>query len=222
MTLVLLGLDTATPLTTVAVVSADMASGSVELLDERSHSDQRRHGEVLPVLVRDALAASRLAPADLQAVAVGVGPGAYTGLRVGMATASALAQSLEIPVFGAVTLDALAYASGRTDPFAVVTDARRRQVFSSSYRDFRTPEGRAEVGTPDTIISALRGRPILALSDTPPLPGAQYEVMLGPSGRSVCEVVVDRLRHDLPTQAVQPLYLRRPDVTASARPKSVL
>jgi len=222
MTVLLLGLDTATPVTTVAVVRADMGTGSVEVLDERSHSDPRRHGEVLPVLVRDALAASSLAPADLHAVAVGCGPGAYTGLRVGMATASALAQSLEIPVFGAVTLDALAYASGRTEPFAVVTDARRREVFTSSYRDFRTPDGPAEVGTPEVIASALRGMPVLALPDTPPLPDVQYEVMPAPSASAVCQVVVDRLRHDVPTQAVQPLYLRRPDVTASTTPKSVL
>ncbi len=222
MTLLLLGLDTATPVTTVAVVRADMGTGSIEVLDERSHSDPRRHGEVLPVLVREVLAVSRLTPADLQAVAVGVGPGAYTGLRVGMATASALAQSLEVPVFGAVTLDAIAYASGRTDPFAVVTDARRREVFTSSYRDFRTPEGPPEVGTPEVIAPALRGRTVLALQDTPPLPGVQCEVMPGPSGSAVCQVVVDRLQHDLPTQVVQPLYLRRPDVTASTTPKSVL
>ena len=82
----LLALDTATALTTVAVVSTPG-----EVLAEASHLDARRHAEALPRLVREALDVSGVAPGDLDLIAVGVGPGPFTGLRVGVAFARATA-----------------------------------------------------------------------------------------------------------------------------------
>ena len=222
MTTLMLGIDTATPLTTVAIVRVDVNNGSVDVLADRGHHDARRHGEVLPKLISEALAATGHVPTDLDAVAVGVGPGAYTGLRVGLATAAALGISLEIPVRGVVTLDALAFASGLQEPFAVVTDARRREFFVARYHDYRSPESDASVGGPEATASMLDGRVVLAPADTPALPGVEFTVCPGPSAGAVCAVVVDRMRVNQPTTPVRPLYLRRPDVTPSARPKSVL
>jgi tRNA threonylcarbamoyladenosine biosynthesis protein TsaB len=218
----LLGIDTATPTTTVALVRVQEDAVSVDVLDERSHRDPRRHGEVLPTLINDVLRGANHAPTDLGGVAVGIGPGAYTGLRVGIATAEALGLALKIPVTGVVTLDALAFASGRSDPFAVVTDARRRQVFVALYRDHRTPDGEATVGAPDVIASALAGRPVLAPPDTPSLPGVHYVPCAPPSASALCGVAVDRRREGLPVEPLTPRYLRLPDITAAGGPKSVL
>ncbi|MFL6178280.1 MAG: tRNA (adenosine(37)-N6)-threonylcarbamoyltransferase complex dimerization subunit type 1 TsaB [Actinomycetes bacterium] len=222
MTCLMLGIDTATPDTTVGIVRADLAEGEVEVLAERRHRDARRHGEVLPGLITEVLHASGHAASDVEAVAVGVGPGAYTGLRVGIATAQALSLVLAIPVTGVVTLDAIALASERLEPFAVVTDARRREVFMARYHDCRTPDGEATVGSPDLVASIVGGLPVLAPPETPPLAGVHLVPCAGPSGAVVCGVAVGRLRDGSPTAPLEPMYLRRPDVAAPAGPKSVL
>ena len=222
MSQLVLGIDTATPRTSVALVSVDPGLGTVDRLAERSHRDPRRHGEVLPTLIQLVLDTAGHQPADIDAVAVGVGPGAYTGLRVGIATAQALGLSLGIPVFGAVTLDAMAFDTGRTEPFAIVTDARRHELFCAPYENYRTPVGEAIVDRPDAIQTALEGVPLLAPEGTPPVPGRTYALCDGPRGMGVCAVVADRQHRGLPTQPTQPLYLRRPDVSPSTGPKSVL
>jgi len=222
MTSLVLGIDTATPVTAVALVRCDTSTGAVDVIDERSHIDARRHGEVLPQLIDAAFAVAGYRPADLDAVSVGVGPGAYTGLRVGIATAQAIGQSLQIPVAGSVTLDAIAFATGREQPFAVVTDARRREVFVARYRDHRSPDGEAWVVRPDALAAEIGDLPLVAMPDTPPVPGHAFVECGGPSAADICRVVAYRQREGLPTQPVQPLYLRRPDITASTGPKSVL
>ena len=222
MTSLVLGIDTATPVTSVALVRCDLSTGALDVIDERSHTDARRHGEVLPQLIDSAFAVAEYRPADLAAVFVGVGPGAYTGLRVGIATAQTIGQSLQIPVAGSVTLDAVAFATGREQPFAVVTDARRREVFVARYRNYRSPDGEPWVVRPEALVSDLGDLPLVALPDTPPVPGHAYFECAGPSAADICRVVAHRQHLGLPTQPVQPLYLRRPDVTASTGPKSVL
>ena len=125
-----LALDTATALTTVAVVSS-----AGEVLAESSHLDARRHAEALPALVGEALDAAGVSSRDLDLIAVGVGPGPFTGLRVGVAFARATAHALRIPAVGAMTLDVIAW--GRSDappgPFTVVTRARRVEVAWATY-----------------------------------------------------------------------------------------
>jgi tRNA threonylcarbamoyl adenosine modification protein YeaZ len=222
MTALVLGIDTATPLTTVALVRCDTRSGTLDVIEERCHSDARRHGEVLPQLIAGALAERGHRPGDLDAVCVGVGPGAYTGLRVGIATAQAIGQSLQIPVTGSVTLDAIAFATGREKPFAVVTDARRREVFVARYRDYRSPDGDARVISPAALALELGDLAVGVLPDTPLMPGQVAFEVSDPSAADICRVVAYRQREGLPTQPVQPLYLRRPDVTAASSPKSVL
>jgi tRNA threonylcarbamoyladenosine biosynthesis protein TsaB len=126
-----LALDTATALTTVAVVHGDG-----EVIAEASHLDARRHAEALPQLVREALQAASATPRDLDLVAVGVGPGPFTGLRVGVAFARAVAQGLGVPIVGAVTLDAMAYRHARLHEgdLTVVTRSRRLECSWATYR----------------------------------------------------------------------------------------
>ena len=130
-----LALDTATALTTVAVLSS-----ASEVLAEAAHLDARRHAEALPPLVRAVLDAAGVAPGDLDLIAVGVGPGPFTGLRVGISFARATAHALGIPVVGVMTLDAIARGQtarggtrGHAGPVTVVTRSRRVEVAWATY-----------------------------------------------------------------------------------------
>lgn len=125
-----LAIDTATALTTVAVSDSDGGT-----LVEAEHLDARRHAEALPRLVREVLARSGVTPRDLSLVAVGVGPGPFTGLRVGIAFARATAQARAIPCVGAMSLDVIArgQAAHVPGPFTVVTRSRRVEVAWAAY-----------------------------------------------------------------------------------------
>ena len=100
---VILAIDTATPAVTAGVVKLD----GVEVLAERVTVDARAHAEQLTPNVLAALADAGLTVDDLGAVVVGCGPGPFTGLRVGMATAAAYGHALNIPVYGVCSLDAI-------------------------------------------------------------------------------------------------------------------
>src|SRR3954451_4038486 len=128
---VLLAFDTATPQVTVALHDGD------RVVAEYSAGEAMRHGEVLAPGIADVLATAGAISQDVTAVAVGVGPGPFTGLRVGLVTARTMALALEIPVYGVCTLDVLAAEAvdRRTveGPFMVATDARRKEVYWAAY-----------------------------------------------------------------------------------------
>src|SRR6201996_9821162 len=127
MSRVVLAIDTSTPAVTAGVV----ADGHV--LAERVTVDARAHAERITPNVLAAIADAGRSMADLNAVVVGCGPGPFTGLRVGMATAAAYGHALGLPVYGVCSLDAIGgQTSGDT---LVVTDARRREVYWARYRD---------------------------------------------------------------------------------------
>ena len=95
---------------------------------------------------------------ELTAIAVGVGPGPYTGLRVGVALAVALGDALGVDVHGICTLDVLAAEAGGAEPLTVVTDARRREVFWASYDGSRERIAGPAVGRPDDVAALATGR----------------------------------------------------------------
>ena len=145
-----LAVDTSTPQVTAGLVrvaelpGADLATGRVapiiEELSSAGHVDARAHNEVLTPLIRRCLDDAGLkgeAARAVGAVVVGCGPGPFTGLRVGMATAASFADAWGVPAHGACSLDALALPGG--DPLSgdvmAVTDARRREVYVAAYRD---------------------------------------------------------------------------------------
>jgi tRNA threonylcarbamoyladenosine biosynthesis protein TsaB len=124
-----LALDTATPAVTAGIVRLpDLA-----VLAERVTVDARAHAERLTPNALAALADAGLTMADLDAVVVGCGPGPFTGLRAGMATAAAYGHALGVPVHGVCSLDAVGVRT--TGDTLVVTDARRREVYWARYRD---------------------------------------------------------------------------------------
>jgi tRNA threonylcarbamoyl adenosine modification protein YeaZ len=124
----LLGLDTATPAITVAL------HDGTRVLSGYTTVDKHRHAELLVPAIAQVLADGGADRADLTHVAVGVGPGPYTGLRVGVVTARVLGAALGIPVFGVCSLDVIAAESVLGGaPFLVATDARRRELYWASY-----------------------------------------------------------------------------------------
>jgi len=209
----LLALDTSTPAVTVAV--ADGTS----VLAESTVADARRHGELLAPAIQRVLAAADAVATDLTGVAVGVGPGPFTGLRVGIVTARALGAALGCAVHGVCSHDALAYATGSRQPLLAVTDARRREVYWAGYADARTRVDGPGVVTPAELAARFPGVPAIGA-------GAQlYPDVFGagtaggdesvyPSAGAIARLVTERLAAGGEPLAPVPLYLRRPDAVA--------
>jgi tRNA threonylcarbamoyl adenosine modification protein YeaZ len=202
-----LAIDTATPAVTAGIVKLD----GYQVLAERVTFDARAHAEQLTPNVVAALADADLTVDDLDAVVVGCGPGPFTGLRVGMATAAAYGHALGIPVHGVCSLDAIGIeCAATTAQVLVVTDARRREVYWARYRDGVRVDGPA-VDAPADVpadADAVAGSPEhAALFDLPRL-AAVYPTAVG-LARSVADWTVE------PAPLI-PLYLRRPD----AKPRS--
>src|SRR5689334_9888063 len=103
-------MDSATPAITAALASVDETG--VELVAERVTVDARAHGELLAPAIDAVLAHAGAKPRDLGAVVVGVGPGPFTGLRVGLVTAAAMSDALGIPAYGGCSLDAIGAVAG--------------------------------------------------------------------------------------------------------------
>jgi tRNA threonylcarbamoyl adenosine modification protein YeaZ len=208
---VLLAFDTATPHVTVALHDGDSVVASYE------SEESMRHGEMLAPGIEQVLSAAGATVKDLTALAVGVGPGPFTGLRVGLVTARTLAFSRGIPVHGVCTLDILAAAGidAGLDEFVVATDARRKEVYVASYVAGRRVSG------PQVL------KPVDAATDQPAvgrgamLYPAAFPHALGPehpSATLLCDVVLNR-RFEI--VGPDPLYLRRPDAMEPGKPKRV-
>lgn len=220
---VLVALDTSSPVVTVAVAADDgrvLASSSVD--------GGLRHGELLAPAIRAALAEAGVRPAELTRIAVGTGPGPFTGLRVGLVTARTMAELLGIEVVGVCSLDVLARAAGVDGPVAVATDARRKEVYWAVYeaRDGTGPTGRRRriegpsVDKPAAVASVLAGLPLIGRGAS--LYADQLGGTDGPEYPSAEQLALGVLDGSLEPMPPEPLYLRRPDVTPSAGPKSVL
>jgi tRNA threonylcarbamoyl adenosine modification protein YeaZ len=215
----LLAFDTATPAVTVA-----LHDGARVLAGETVVSG-RRHGELLAGMIEQVLGPAGLGRADLEAIAVGTGPGPYTGLRAGLVTARVLASALRIPAVGVCTLDVIARAAapaaaGRE--FIVAADARRKEVYWARYTPDAQRIGEPAVGRPDDLAAAGLTAPVagegpvlypeLAACPIPP----RY-----PDAAQLAEIAARRLAEHGPGPPPQPLYLRKPDAREPGPPKRV-
>lgn len=214
-----LAIDTATDAVVTGVARVD-DTGPAEILAERALADGRRHAEVLTTLIAEVLAESAVAREDLAAVVVGCGPGPFTGLRVGMATAASFADALSLPVYGVCSLDAVAVrATGTTDAGSVprsvlvVADARRREIYWARYVDGERVSG-PSVAAPAVVVSDLAEADIDLVVGSPDH-ARLFDRPVGaatvPSAAGLVGCAITDLRSAATPAPLVPLYLRRPD-----------
>ena len=215
--MLVVGFDTATPAVSVALYDGE------RVVSEASAADGRRHGELLTPMIAKVLSDAGASRADLTAVAVGVGPGPYTGLRVGVVTARVLGAMLGIPVHGVCSLDVIAADVPRGREFLVATDARRKEVYWARYDAVGVRLEGPAVGSAASIPGAA-GLTV-AGSGGQLYPGA-FGAVTGPAypdARTLCALAAGARggQADVPLLAAEPLYLRRPDAREPGPPKKV-
>jgi tRNA threonylcarbamoyladenosine biosynthesis protein TsaB len=227
----ILAFDTATRATTVALDG--VGREALEARDDPAPGERPRHGATLLPLAAELLERAGIELADVELIAVGVGPGTFTGLRIGIATARGLAQALEVPVVGVSTLQSLALnvrafpAADDLDGVAAVLDARRQEVFAAAWRvaDVESRAGAMlppAAFAPDALAERLPelGRSVLAIGEG----AVEFRAQLERSGATVpddraelhrvtavghCQIA--RRLQPAPTDRIVPEYLRPPD-----------
>lgn len=204
---VLLAIDTSAG-TSVAVVDRDAG-----VLAERGSPDTRGHAEIVGRFIREVLDESGVAVAALSGVAVGMGPGPFTGLRVGIAAARAFAFGAGKPVVPVVSHDAIAF--GLAEPTLVVTDARRREVYWSAYA------GSDEAGLPVRVHGPALCKPDELAGVVPDFDRYTRLDARLVSAASVGLLAEGLYLHKRAFATGEALYLRSPDVTMSSGPKRV-
>jgi tRNA threonylcarbamoyladenosine biosynthesis protein TsaB len=221
--MIILGVETAT-------AQVGCAIGGVEgVLASFSSTRGRRHAEILTPAIQFICQQSRIELREVSAIAVDVGPGLFTGLRVGIATAKALAQALRVPMIGLSSLDLLAFPVRYSTRLIVpVIDARRAEVFTALYR--QVPGGvqrltKPALVTPDDLASELmaRGEDALMVGDGALRYAATFGRVGGlelgtpgnslPGANALVELAHPRAIREEFVQPweLEPLYLRRSD-----------
>ena len=246
----LLGIDTSGAVS-VAVADGDLRTGTVRVLAEHHDERARHHDEVLTPMIDRALADAGVRRTDLTAVVAGLGPGPFTGLRVGLVTARTIAAVLGADLYGLCSLDALAHEAfavddvahpdaertdaGRTGTAphpgrtaAVALDARRREVYHARYR--RGTDGRIlreegpAVDAPADVASALRGADLLVGSGCEIYPDLLPAT--GPlrhvSAGHLLAAAAQQIAAGEDLSSTDPLYLREPDAARPTVRKSAL
>lgn len=204
-----LALDTST------VVNVGLAQGQ-RVLATASVADQMAHAEQLMPLISDCLDDAGVRPDDLGRLIVGLGPGPFTGLRVGVATAHVLSYALQLELGGVCSLDVFAaqFAGASAGDFVVATDAKRREVYWAHYGADGVRLGEPRVSQPGDVPRLPTIGPAADLYKD------QLQAVPGP--RAMDPGMLATRGAMLPDAGHEPLYLRHPDATELTRPKSVL
>lgn len=125
--MIILGIDTSTSVASVALISGD------EILGEISLANQKTHAEKIMVMVDQLLTLLKVDVKDIEGIAVGVGPGSFTGVRIGVTTAKGLSHSIGCPVYEISSLEALSHKMASHKIVCPMMDARRDTVFTALY-----------------------------------------------------------------------------------------
>lgn len=201
-------IDTSTPVVIAGVVHRH-DDGRVDTVAQRIAVDAHAHAEQLTPTVIGAVADAGTTLAAMDAVVVGCGPGPFTGLRVGMATAAAFGHALAVPVHGVCSLDAI--GNQTLGDVLVVTDARRREVYWARYRDGVRVDGPAVAAAAEVPVAGARqvaGSPEhCAMFDLPRIQPTH------PVPAGLVAAVAD---WGVAPAPLVPLYLRRPDAKTLA------
>jgi tRNA threonylcarbamoyladenosine biosynthesis protein TsaB len=230
---IILGIETATQ-------QVGCAIGGVEGLMASFHAARgRRHAETLTPAIEFACAQARIDIHEVSVVAVDIGPGLFTGLRVGIATAKAVAQALRVPMIGLSSLDLLAHQVRYSNRLIVpIVDARRGEVFAAFYR--RVPAGVQRisepwVGQPDDLADELLARreEVLLVGDGALRYASVLDADVGsvefgtvgnayPSATDLVELAHPRALREEFVQPweLEPLYLRKPDAEVNFERRS--
>ncbi|HOC12630.1 MAG TPA: tRNA (adenosine(37)-N6)-threonylcarbamoyltransferase complex dimerization subunit type 1 TsaB [Propionicimonas sp.] len=197
---------------TAADVRAGLARDGVPL-SRAVVADRRAHAEQLLPLVQQLLAEADATPSDLTEIVVGVGPGPFTGLRVGVVAALTLGEALGVEVRGVCSLDPVAQdwaRQGAPADFAVVADARRKEVYWARYGADGARVAGPFVTSPDQVPAI-------------PLAGAGAALAGVCSGPAELDpALLAAFGNQLPDAGHEPLYLRRPDAEVPTKRKSTL
>ena len=230
--MIVLGFDTATPATVVALLDDADPAAATERRHDPAAGERPGHAAELLALAGALLDEGGLAFADVDRIAVGLGPGTFTGLRIGVATARALAQSTGAELVGVSTLRALALAAEPDAPAGcgvlAVIDARRGEAFAAGWRD-GAPVLRPLAAAPARLATLVEeeGGPWLAVGDgalrfREDLEGAGCTVpdedsqRHGVSARAICRLALEA-SEGTARDLVVPDYLRPPDAVPAPR-----
>lgn len=209
----ILAIDTALESCSAAVTEGE------RVLAARSEPMARGHQERLATLVRDLLAEAGVASRDLDRIAVTVGPGSFTGVRVGLAFAKGLGLALKRPVVGVGTLEAMAATVGTQARVVAAIDARREQIYLQGFHDGRASFAPAALGLheAEALIAANGGARLLVGSGARLLKPLFPDAAVDPR-EAADPVAVARLALAAPVPAAppEPLYLRAPDAKLPA------
>ena len=207
--------------TSSAAVTAALAEvgESVELLAESVTVDARAHGELLAPSIEKCLHDAGRSMSDVGCVVAGVGPGPFTGLRVGLVTAAVIADARGVPAYGVCSLDGIAGAVD-AGSLLVAADARRREVYWARYVDGVRVDG-PSVSRPSELTGtseAMTGAGARLYADVLCRPLLDVDF---PSALALARCAAGRIRSGAPTEVLIPLYLRRPDAVAPGPVKAV-
>jgi tRNA threonylcarbamoyladenosine biosynthesis protein TsaB len=210
----------------LAIDAALAACSAAVLVDgriaaERFEAMARGHAERLLPMVREVISASGLGFAALDLIAVSVGPGHFTGLRVGLAAAQGLSLALDRPLAGVTTLEAVAAAAGESGPLAVALESKRADLYLQLFVGGRAlsepaamlPDRLLELDWPKDGI-ALAGDGAARLAPVLDAAGRQWRRVRpdGPDAATIARIAAGRHGTEA-VRAAEPLYLRPPDVT---------
>lgn len=241
--MLVLVVDSSTPAVTAAL--AEITADGVVPRAERVKVDARAHGELLAPQIDAVLGEVGARPTDLRAIVAGLGPGPFTGLRVGLVTAATMGQTLGVPTYGVCSLDAFGSATPHGQRLLAATDARRREVYWAVYAAGPVTTSVADTDPAGVVAGAVRisgpavdapaaaaaaardlgatvavgegARRYAAELALPLLPGPDH-----PPAYALAALAADRIRSGAPAEPLTPLYLRRPDAVAATARKRVL
>lgn len=223
--MLLLAIDTATTAISIALHDGRRVLAEATTLDARGHAEHLAPG------VSRVLEEAGAAPGDLTDVACGLGPGPFTGLRVGIVTARTLALATGATLHGGCSLDALAHEAWRSgtvtgDEVVVATDARRREVYWARYAVSSGGVSRRtepEVAAPADLPAEVRSLPAVGRgAELYPKVFPRHGIPLDVSAAWLADLVVSRLAAGESLTDHEPLYLRRPDAVASVSRRSAI